>query len=536
MSEASELTEPSPSQGSGAQGPGARLGLLLGPALALGVLALPIGGLAWDGHLVLAMLVLMATWWITEAIPLAATALVPIVVIPLIGIDVTVGARGQLVCATEGACLDALGEAPGVVRALGLGDLGSYYSNPVVLLYIGGFLLGIAIERWGLSTRIAYGLVARGGARPGLMLAGFIGAAGFISMWISNTSTSLILTPLALSVAAGSAVNGREDPKFASALVLSIAYAATIGGLATPIGTPPNGIALTQLRLQGIEVSFGQWMAVGLPVVIVLLPVAWFILSRGLKVDAKGAAGAQARVRDELAKLGPLSSPEARTAMIFFLIAGLWMISTLVAEWIGANLLSGRRIDSGHVDTIIATLGALLLFIVPAGTREKRPLLIWDDAKKIPWGILLLFGGGLALAAAADLSGLSPWLATGLKGLSGLHPAIVIFLIGLLVIVITEFASNIATISLMGPVLLSVATSNPDLSAAAFIVPAAMAASMGFAMPVGSASNAIAYGTGKVKQADMIRRGLMLNFCALIVLTIVGMTLAPMVLGGAEGG
>jgi len=163
-------------------------------------------------------------------------------------------------------------------------------------------------------------------------------------------------------------------------------------------------------------------------------------------------------------------------------------------------------------------------------------LLIWDDAKKIPWGILLLFGGGLALAAAADLSGLSPWLATGLKGLTGLHPAIVIFLIGLLVIVITEFASNIATISLMGPVLLSVATSNPDLSAAAFIVPAAMAASMGFAMPVGSASNAIAYGTGKVKQADMIRRGLMLNFCALIVLTIVGMTLAPMVLGGAEGG
>ena len=144
-----------------------------------------------------------------------------------------------------------------------------------------------------------------------------------------------------------------------------------------------------------------------------------------------------------------------------------------------------RDSDSGHVDTIIATLGALLLFIVPAGAREKRPLLIWDDAKKIPWGILLLFGGGLALAAAADLSGLSPWLATGLKGLTGLHPAIVIFLIGLLVIVITEFASNIATISLMGPVLLSVATNNPDLSAAAFIVPAAMAASMGFAMPVG---------------------------------------------------
>jgi sodium-dependent dicarboxylate transporter 2/3/5 len=528
MSDAITANDPTP-----APGAGARIGLALGPVLAIGVLMLPIGGLAWDAHLVLAMLVLMATWWVTEAVPLAATALIPIIVIPLIGIDVTVGGRGQLVCATEGACIEALGAAPEFVRTLGLGDLGAYYSNPIVLLYIGGFLLGIAIERWGLSTRIAYGVVARGGARPGLMLAGFIAAAAFISMWISNTSTSLILTPLALSVAAGSAVNGREDPKFAAALVLAVAYAATIGGLGTPIGTPPNGIALSQLRAQGIEVSFGQWMAVGVPVVLILLPIAWLILSRGLKVDAKGAAGAQARVKQELAKLGPLSAPEARTAMIFFLIAGLWMISTLVADWMRDTLLRGARIDSGHVDTIIATTGALLLFIVPAGGREKRPLLVWADAQKIPWGILLLFGGGLALAAAADLSGLSPWLATGLEGLTGLHPAIVIFLIGLLVIIITEFASNIATISLMGPVLLSVATSNPDLSAAAFIVPAAMAASMGFAMPVGSASNAIAYGTGKVRQADMIRRGLMMNFCALIVLTIVGLTLAPAILGGS---
>ena len=528
MSGAIAANDPTP-----APGAGARIGLALGPVLAIGLLMLPIGGLAWDAHLVLAMLVLMATWWVTEAVPLAATALIPIIVIPLIGIDVTVGGRGQLVCATEGACIEALGAAPEFVRTLGLGDLGAYYSNPIVLLYIGGFLLGIAIERWGLSTRIAYGVVARGGARPGLMLAGFIAAAAFISMWISNTSTSLILTPLALSVAAGSAVDGREDPKFAAALVLAVAYAATIGGLGTPIGTPPNGIALSQLRAQGIEVSFGQWMAVGVPVVLILLPIAWFILSRGLKVDAKGAAGAQARVKQELAKLGPLSAPEARTAMIFFLIAGLWMISTLVADWMRDTLLDGARIDSGHVDTIIATTGALLLFIVPAGGREKRPLLVWADAQKIPWGILLLFGGGLALAAAADLSGLSPWLATGLEGLTGLHPAIVIFLIGLLVVVITEFASNIATISLMGPVLLSVATNNPDLSAAAFIVPAAMAASMGFAMPVGSASNAIAYGTGKVRQADMIRRGLLMNFCALIVLTIVGLTLAPAILGGS---
>jgi sodium-dependent dicarboxylate transporter 2/3/5 len=517
-------------------GRAARIGLWLGPTLAIGVLMLPLAGLAWKAHLVLALLVLMATWWITEALPLAVTALLPIIAIPLIGIEVSINPRGQLVCATEGLCRDAGAAAPELIRRLGLGDLGAYYSSPIVLLYIGGFLLGIAIERCGLSTRIAFGLVARGGARPGLMLAGFIVAAAFLSMWISNTSTSLILTPLALSVAAGAAVNGQENPRFATALVLAIAYAATIGGLATPIGTPTNGIALTQLRLEGIEVSFGQWMAVGVPVVIVLLPMVWLILSRGLDVDAKGAAGAQARVRQELEKLGSLTPPEARTAIIFFLIAGLWMVSTLIADWIGAGLLAGGRIDSGHVDTIIATVGALLLFIVPSGGGSRRPLLTWADAQKIPWGILLLFGGGLALAAAADLSGLSPFLASGLNGLTEVNAVIVILLIGLLVIVITEFASNIATISLMGPVLLSVAASHPSLGAASFIVPAAMAASMGFAMPVGSGSNAIAYGTGKVKQADMIRRGLVMNACALVVLTIAGVTLAPLVLGGAGGG
>jgi solute carrier family 13 (sodium-dependent dicarboxylate transporter), member 2/3/5 len=528
-----DANQPPPSEIAGSTGPAARIGLWLGPVLAIASLLLPMTGLAWEARLVLAMLILMATWWITEALPLAATALLPIVAVPLIGIDVGTDARGRLVCATEGLCTDALTEPLANGRILNLADLGAHYANPVVLLYIGGFLIGIAIERWGLSTRIAYGLVSRGGANPKLMLAGFLLAASFISMWISNTSTSLILTPLALSVAAGSAVNGREDPRFAAALVLGIAYAATVGGLATPIGTPPNGIALTQLRAQGVEISFGQWMAIGVPVVIVLLPVAWLILSRGLKMDAKGSAGAQARVREELGKLGPLSTPEGRTATIFFLIAGLWMISTLIAEWIGSALLGGTRIDSGHVDTMIATLGALLLFIVPAGGGANRPILIWEDAQKIPWGILLLFGGGLALAAAAELSGLSRYLAQSLEGVADLHPAIVILLVGLIVIVITEFASNIATISLMGPVLISLAAGSETLGAAAFIVPAAMAASMGFAMPVGSASNAIAYGTGRVKQADMIRRGLVMNLCALVVLTIVGLTLAPLVLGGA---
>ncbi len=510
-------------------GRAARIGLVAGPVLALLSFLIPAGpDLAMEARWVLALLILMATWWITEAMPLAATSLIPIIALPLIGIEVSVNARGALACATQGLCLGD-GPVPASTRLLTLGDLGAYYANPVVLLYIGGFLLGIAIERWGLSTRIAYAAVARGGANPKLMLAGFIVAAGFISMWISNTSTSLILTPLALSVAAGAALGGEENPRFAASLVLSIAYAATIGGLATPIGTPPNGIALTQLRAQGIDVSFGQWMSVGLPVVLVLLPIAWLILSRGLRIDAAAAAGAQSRVREELARLGHITAPELRVALVFLVIAGLWTFSTPLADFLGARILKGR-IDSGNVDTMTATLGALLLFLTPAGGGRNRAILTWEDAGGIPWGILLLFGGGLALAAGADLSGLSRWLAQGLSGLADLPPVIVILGIGALVIVITEFASNIATISLMGPVLLSLSNASDKLTPAAFIVPAAMAASMGFAMPVGSASNAIAYGTGKVRQADMIRRGLMMNLAALAALTLAGLYLAPLVL------
>lgn len=527
----SQPDSPASGDAAGSAGRVQTIGLLLGPALALVVMLLPLQpDLSREGQMVLALLALMATWWVSEALPLAATALVPIIAVPLIGIDVAAGAGGALRCATAGPCLEGFETAPAAIRTLTLADLGPDYANPIVLLYIGGFLLGIAIERWGLSTRIAYGVVSKGGLNPKLMLAGFFAAAGFISMWISNTSTSMILTPLALAVAAGGSPDGKMDPKFAAALVLGVAWAATIGGLATPIGTPPNGIALAQLRSQGIEVSFGQWVSVGLPVVLVLLPAGWFILSRGLKLDREAAQAAQGRVREALAALGPVSTQEKRVALVFFLVAGLWVSSSFLAPVL-AEAVVGGRLSPGHLDTMIATLGALLLFMVPAGGGWRQGLLTWEDAAKIPWGILLLFGGGLALATAADMSGLSPWMAERLGGLTDLHPLLLLLAVGVMVVFITEFASNIATISLMGPVLISLAATAPGLGAAAFIVPAAMLASMGFAMPIGSASNAIAYGTGVVKQGDMIRKGLMMNLAALAVLTVVGLTLAPMVFG-----
>ncbi len=527
----SQIDEQASGEESGGSGRVQMVGLILGPVLAVLVMLLPLQpDLSREGQMVLALLALMATWWVTEALPLAATSLVPIIAVPLIGIEVTAGPGGALDCATAGPCMAAFETAPSVVRTLTLADLGPDYANSIVLLYIGGFLLGIAIERWGLSTRIAYSVVAKGGLNPKLMLAGFFVAAGFISMWISNTSTSMILTPLALAVAAGGSADGKMDLKFAAALVLGVAWAATIGGLATPIGTPPNGIALAQLRSQGIEVSFGQWLSVGLPVVLVLLPAGWFILSRGLKLDRDAAHAAQTRVREALSGLGAITAQEKRVIGVFFVVAGLWVSSSFLAPWLSEHVVGGR-LSPGHLDTMISTLGALLLFMIPAGGGWKQGLLTWGDAAKIPWGILLLFGGGLALATAADMSGLSPWMADRLEGLTDLHPLLLLLAVGVMVVLITEFASNIATISLMGPVLISLAASEPGLGAAAFIVPAAMLSSMGFAMPIGSASNAIAFGTGVVKQGDMIRKGLMMNLAALVALTIVGLTLAPMVFG-----
>lgn len=483
------------------------IGAVLGPVLALTCALAPIEGLSQPAQWTLALVVLMAVWWISEAIPLAATALLPIIALPLIGIPV-----------------DDTG------RLLDVGDLGVHYANPIVLLYVGGFALGVALERWGLSTRIAYGVVSLGGANPRMMLAGFLCAAAFMSMWISNTSTSLILTPLALSLASGASLDGKPDAKFAAALVLGVAYAATIGGLATPIGTPTNGIALQQLRAQGLDISFAAWTSVGVPVMLALLPIAWSILSRGVNIPRAHALAAQARVRDALRDLGPVTQAEWRIGLVFVCVALMWACSGPLAAFLSAHLLpEGAALRSSYLDTMIATLGAVALFLAPAGGGERRPLLTWPEAERIPWGVLLLFGGGLALAAGAELSGLSAWMAGGLRALTDAPPVLVIACVCLTMIVITEFASNIATISLMGPVLLSFAGASDAVSPAAFIVPAAMAASMGFAMPVGSASNAIAYATGAAPLGAMIRRGLMMNACGLAIAVIVGVYWAPLI-------
>lgn len=470
-----------------------KIGFVLGLALAIGLQFAPRpDGVSLEAWRVASIGLLMATWWVTEALPLPVTSLIPLVALPLFA-----------------------GFKPA--------DAAAQYADPVLFLFLGGFLIAIAIERWGLSARVAYNVVAAAGPRPRLIVAGFMLATAFISMWISNTATSMMMTPLALGVAAAAAGAGaKEDPRFAFALILGVCHAATIGGVGTPIGSPTNLIATSWLAEQkGVAVPFLDWMAVGMPVLIVLLCASWFLVTRGVTADRAAGVAAQAEVRDALRKLGPMSAPEIRVALVFVCVASLW---------VGQQWLSKLPGLAGLSDMVIAMMGGLALFLLPAGSAQGRALLTWQDAGKVPWGIILMFGGGLALADAATTTGLAAFLGSGMGGASALPLIFLVLGIVVVLIFITEFASNVASITMMLPILgaLVIATDQP---AAAFVVPAAIAASTGFMMPVGTAANAIAYGTGRVPAGRMMRIGLILNLVAATVLTAVGVWIAPRVLG-----
>jgi len=468
------------------------VGLILGLALALGLQLIPApGGLSREAWIVASLVILMAVWWVTEALPLAVTSLIPLVALPLL-----------------------VGISPR--------DAAAPYANPILYVFLGGFLLAIAIERWRLNARIAYGIVAATGPRPRLIVAGFIVATALVSMWISNTATALMMTPLALAVAAAAspatAGKGGDADPFGQALVLGVCYAASIGGIGTPVGSPTNLIAMAWLTENtGKAVDFGAWMMIGVPAVLLLLPVAWFLTARNLKSDKEAGKAAQQEVHSALAGLGRITVPEVRVGVVFGLVAFLWVFADPIKDLTGLN---------GLEDMTVAILGAIALFLIPAGGGEKRSLLVWDDAVKVPWGIILMFGGGLSIAEAATKTGLAAALGLGLEGVGVLPPLLLLGLVILVMIVLTEFASNVATITLMLPILgaLAVAT---GLAPVAIVVPAAIAASCGFMMPAGTAPNAIAYSTGKLTIPLMMRRGLMLNVVSVVVLTAVGLWIAP---------
>lgn len=469
----------------------------LGPLLAavMALIGVP-EGLDWPAWGTACLLVWMAVWWATEAIPIPATSLLPLFVLPLI---------------------DA-----GSPRQVG-GD----YMHHIVVLLLGGFIIAMGIERWDLHKRIALNVVAKVGTQPRTMVLGFMIATALLSMWISNTATTLMMVPIALSAAA--AIGGTSRA-FAVALLLGVCYAASIGGVATPIGTPTNLIAINWLQENAdASIGFPQWMAFGVPSAAILVPVAWWAVTRKLPADIGGDA-AHDDVIHQLAGLGRITTPEMRAAGVFGLIAALWVLRLPLVIWMedaGWPLLS--TYSGAQVDMMIAIFGAVLMFLVPAGAKEDRALLNWEEAERLPWGVLILFGGGIALGNAISRTGLSTWIGEQLTVLSILPPLFFIVAVVALVIFLTELTSNVATMTTLAPILgaLSVAV---GIAPESLLAPAAVAASCAFMLPVATAPNAIVYATGELTIGEMIQKGLRVNLIGVVVISAIGYWLAPIFL------
>ncbi len=474
-----------------------RIGLVLGPAIALVMLLSGAPeGLPFPAWATGALLAWMAVWWATEPIPIPVTSLLPLIILPL---------------------FDA-----GSPKQVGAG-----YADHIVLLLLGGFIVALSIERWNLHKRIALNVVAAVGASPLSLIAGFMIATALLSMWISNTATTLMMVPIALSAAAALK---DESGRFVTALLLGVCYAASIGGVGTPIGTPTNLIAIDWLQNNAsANISFVEWMSFGIPAVLLLIPAAWWSVTRGIGQIANSDAAIQ-NVRSQKQALGKMTVPEQRVAIVFSVVALLWVSRRWTVQGldaIGWDTLS--QYSGAQVDMMIAMFGAVLVFLVPAGGGQSRSLLSWTEATKLPWGVLLLFGGGIALGRAVRDTGLSAWIGENLEPLSVLPPILFVAVVVALVIFLTELTSNVATMTTLAPILgaLSVAI---GAAPASLLAPAAVAASCAFMLPVATAPNAIIYATDEIPIGKMIARGLRVNLIGIVVITGIGVWLAPLVL------
>ena len=459
--------------------------VLSGPAAFLLTVFVPSpAGFAGPAWLTLGLAAWMAIWWATEAVPLAVTALLPLLVVPLIGIA-------------------------GPTRIL------TEYANSTIFLILGGFLIGLAMERWQLHKRIAYAIIAAVGNHPRQLVLGVMIATAFMSMWVSNTSTTLMMLPVASSIVALVATGGREQAaaNFVTATLLGVAYAATIGGLGTLIGSPTNALVQGFMAKNfGYDLSFATWLSFGIPTVLVLLPLTWLILTRvALPFDLPADALPRDAMRKALHALGPMTAAERRVATVALVTAILW----ISRPWLGQ--LPGL---TGLTDTVISIAAGLALYLIPAGAGRGAALLDAEALRRVPWDVLILFGGGLALAAAIQASALSDALGIALRGIAH-WPALPLTLVVVLMLVFwTEFNSNVATAATFLPVLAAMANGNPD-QILVLIAPAAMAASAGFMLPVGTPPNAIVFGTGRISMRQMLRTGFWIDLTAVIVITAV---------------
>lgn len=471
--------------------------MILGPLAAVSMLAAgapeALSDPAWRTA---AIGVLMAVWWATNAVPIAVTALVPLVCFPLFGI-----ATIQVTAAP--------------------------YANKVIFLFLGGFIVAFAMQRWNLHRRIALTVLQYSGGNGRSLVGGFMLASALISMWVMNTSTTMMLLPIAVSIIAvihksvKSLDQGARE-NFQYALLLGVAYGATIGGMATLVGTAPNAmLAAFMLENYGTEIDFSSWMLVGLPLSVAMLPLAWLALTRWVfNVDFENSDEGRAELRRMKDDLGRMTVPEIRVAIIFVSMALLWISRPLLTKLPGLAALD----DSG-----IAMAGAIALFLVPSGDKRDPLLLRWAYAEKLPWSVLILFGGGLTLASAVSSTGLAQWLGNSLQSVGELPLFMLVTLAATMIIFLTELTSNIATTATFLPVVGAIAIET-GFDPIVLTVPVTLAASCAFMLPVATPPNAIVFGSGLLTIPKMAKAGMALNMIGIVLVSLVARFLAPLFL------
>ena len=437
----------------------------------------------------------MATWWSTEAIPVAATAFIPLVSFPLL-------------------------------QVMPVKAVAQSYAHPTIFLFLGAFLLALSVERWGLHRRIALSVLVRTGTDGRKLILGFMVAGALLSMWMTNTSTAMMLLPIATSVAAmviekSIGVSIDEKKTFQVALLLALAYATTIGGMSTIIGTPPNVLLAGFIEeTYGIQIAFFDWMLIGLPLALVLLPLGWIVLTRvAFKVNLPASPEVASVINSMREEVGEMKTPEHRVGLLFLTVVLLWMARKWLSDVSGLEGLS----DAG-----IVMAAALLLFVIPSSNGSADRLMQWDEVTRLPWGVLILFGGGLALAAQVSGSGLSVWLGESLLPVAGVGTFVLVAAAAGLVVFLTELTSNLATAATFLPVVAAIAAQS-GIEPLVLCVPITLAASCAFMLPVATPPNAIVFSSGALTIPQMIRAGILMNLIAMTTLTLLAVILVPTV-------
>ena len=466
-----------------------KIGLFLGPILfVLVMLFFNPENLNPEAKSILASTIWIAIWWITECVPISVTALLPIILFPLTG-------------------------------GLDIKSTTASYGHNLVFLFVGGFIIALAIEKWNLHKRVALNIIKYTGTKKSRIILGFMIATAILSMFISNTATTIMILPVGMAIISKVSENKKTDENFnfGKSLMIAIAYSASIGGMATLIGTPPNMIFAGVVKESyGIEISMLEWSIFGLPVSLFLLTICWIYLTKiAFSFEDKNQISGKQEINNQLKKLGKFSNEEFKVAVIFGMTALGWIFRKQLVKII-------PFLD----DTIIAITFAIVLFIIP--DKKNKPLLNWEDTVKLPWGILLLFGGGMAIASAFGKSGLALWIANLLSTMDGVSLFLLILIIVASINLLTELTSNMATTAMLLPVLVTMALAI-NVHPYFLLVSATLAASCAFMLPVATPPNAIVFGSGLLKIEDMFKKGVWMNLFSVVIITLIAYYILPYV-------